>query len=53
MRKSAIGLGASVILLAAGVTIAKDKTFTGEVFDSQCAKEGSHSMMLKKRRHGR
>lgn len=48
MRKSAIGLGASLILLTAGVTIAKDKTFTGEVFDSQCAKEGSHAMMLKK-----
>lgn len=48
MRKSAIGLGASLILLAAGVTIAKDKTFTGEVFDSQCAKNSSHAMMLKK-----
>ncbi len=28
--------------------MAKDKTFSGEIFDSQCAKEGSHAMMLKK-----
>src|SRR5260370_9105288 len=31
---------------------AKDQTFTGEIMDSQCAKNGSHAMMLKKEGHG-
>lgn len=52
MRKIAIGAVASVMLLGAGFTLAKDKTFTGEVFDSQCSKMGSHEMMLKKEGHG-
>jgi len=48
MRKIAIGTIVSVMLLAAGLTLAKDKTFTGEIYDSQCAKEGSHAMMMAK-----
>ena len=48
MRKIAIGAVGSLILLAAGVAVAKDKTFSGEIFDSQCAKMGSHETMLKK-----
>ncbi len=48
MKKLAIPAVASVLLLAAGYSLAADKTFTGEIFDSQCAKEGSHAMMLKK-----
>ncbi len=48
MRKIAIGAVASVMFLGAGLTLAKDKTFTGEIYDSQCAKNGSHAMMLAK-----
>src|SRR5260370_39477731 len=48
MRKIAIGTVASVLLLGAGLTLAKDQTFTGEIYDSQCAKKGSHAMMLAK-----
>src|SRR5215471_16390145 len=48
MRKIAIVAAASVMLFGAGFALAKDQTFTGEVMDSQCAKNGSHEMMLKK-----
>lgn len=48
MKKIAIATVASVMFLAAGYTLAADKTFTGEIFDSQCAKMGSHEMMVKK-----
>lgn len=48
MRKIAIGIVTSMVLLGAGFAVAKDKTFTGEIYDSQCAKEGSHAMMLAK-----
>ncbi len=48
MRKMAIAAAASVMLFGAGFAMAKDQTFTGEVMDSQCAKNGSHAMMLKK-----
>jgi uncharacterized protein DUF5818 len=48
MKKIAIATVASVMLLAAEYTLAADKTFTGEIFDSQCAKMGSHEMMVKK-----
>ena len=39
---------AAFTLLVPGFAAAKDKTFSGEIMDSQCAKEGSHAMMLKK-----
>ncbi len=48
MRKIAIGAVATMMLFGASFTLAKDRTFTGEVFDSQCAKMGSHEMMVKK-----
>ncbi len=48
MRKMAIAAAASVMLFGAGFALAKDETFTGEVMDSQCAKNASHAMMLKK-----
>jgi len=48
MKKIAIATVATVMFFAAGYTLAADKTFTGEIFDSQCAKEGSHEMMIKK-----
>lgn len=39
----------TVLCLAAGpgVTRAADKTFTGEIMDSQCAQMGSHDNMMK------
>jgi hypothetical protein len=48
MRKMAIAVAASVMLFGAGFALAKDETFIGEVMDSQCAKNASHAMMLKK-----
>jgi hypothetical protein len=48
MKNVAVPAMASVLLLAASYAVAKDRTFTGEIFDSQCAKEGSHEMMIKK-----
>lgn len=39
---------ATFALLLPGFATAKDQTFRGEIMDSQCAKEGSHAMMLKK-----
>lgn len=48
MKKIAIGSFVFAMLLGAGMTPAKDQTFTGEIMDSQCAKNGSHAMMLAK-----
>ncbi len=48
MRKIAIGAIATVMLFGGGFSLAKEQTFTGEVYDSQCAKNASHEMMLKK-----
>lgn len=48
MRKTAVAMGASLLLLSAGLATAKDRTFSGEVMDSACAKEGSHEAMMKK-----
>ena len=39
---------AACMLLVPGFAAAKDKTFSGEIMDSQCAKNGSHAMMLAK-----
>jgi len=35
-------------LLLPGFAAAKDHTFSGEIMDSQCAKNASHAIMLKK-----
>lgn len=48
MRKIFTGAIAVAVLFGAGLALAKDKTFTGEIYDSQCAKMGSHEMMVKK-----
>lgn len=48
MSKIAVPLGASILLLGAGLAAAKDRTFSGEIMDSACAKEGSHEAMMKK-----
>lgn len=47
MKKLTIGVAACMLLVPGFVT-AKDKTFSGEIMDSQCAKMGSHETMLKK-----
>lgn len=37
-----------MFILNVGVAKAQSKTYTGEIMDSNCAKDGSHAMMLKK-----
>jgi Protein of unknown function (DUF5818) len=39
---------AACVLLAPGLAAAKDKTYNGEIMDSQCAKMGGHESMFKK-----
>ena len=46
--KIMFGTTASLLLLTAAFAAPKDQTFTGEISDSQCAKNTSHEMMLKK-----
>src|SRR5690242_3444279 len=48
MKKIAVALGVSALLLSPGFAVAKDKTYTGEIMDNQCAKVGSHEAMMKK-----
>lgn len=50
MKKTAIAVVTSLMLFGAGLTMAKDHTYTGEIMDSQCAKDGSHAKMMAK--HG-
>lgn len=47
MNKLAIAV-TTLLFLSPGFATAKDRTFTGEIMDSQCAKNGSHAQMLKK-----
>ena len=47
MKKLVLSVSACTLLMP-GFAAAKDKTFTGEIMDSQCAKNSSHAMMLKK-----
>ena len=47
MKKLVLSVGAWTLLMP-GFAAARDKTFTGEIMDSQCAKNSSHTMMLKK-----
>jgi hypothetical protein len=50
MQTKLFGWGMIVALALATVSFAapKDETYTGEISDSQCAKNASHEMMLKK-----
>lgn len=48
MKRIAGTLVAMFVLVSLSVAAPKEKTFTGEIMDSQCAKMGSHEMMLKK-----
>jgi hypothetical protein len=43
MKKLALGLGTLLIVTRLSVAGPKDKGFTGEIMDSQCAPMGSHS----------
>jgi uncharacterized protein DUF5818 len=47
MRKIAIATAALALLFGATFASAKDRTFTGEVYDNMCAAAGSHAAMLK------
>ena len=47
MKKLAMSV-ITCMLMVPGFAAAKDKTFSGEIMDSQCSKNGSHDMMLKK-----
>lgn len=50
MKRFTAGLASYLLCfcLAGGFAAAQNKTYSGEIMDSNCAKDGSHSMMLKK-----
>ena len=47
MKKLVLSVAACTLLVP-GFAAAKDKSFSGEIMDSQCAKNASHEAMLKK-----
>jgi len=49
MSKVGIGTIAAVLLLLASGYAQQERTFTGEIMDSLCAKDGSHAEMEKAR----
>ena len=48
MKERIIGLVGSLLLATVIFAAPKDSTYTGEIMDSQCAKNASHGPMLKK-----
>ena len=48
MKRTAATLLTTFVLVSLSLAAPKEKTFKGEIMDSQCAKMGSHAMMLKK-----
>jgi Protein of unknown function (DUF5818) len=49
MKRIVMAIAGSLVLVCSiGFTAAKDMTYSGEIMDSQCAKMGSHEMMMKK-----
>jgi len=48
MKKVAVSVMATVVLATLSFGAPKESTFTGEIMDSECAKVGSHEMMMKK-----
>ncbi len=48
MKKLGIALVGSLMLMIVTFAAPKDRTFTGQIMDSQCAKMGSHDAMIKK-----
>ena len=47
MKKLVMSIGACM-LLARGFAAAKDASFSGEIMDEACAKDGGHESMFKK-----
>jgi hypothetical protein len=47
MKKLVMSIGAGM-LLASGLAVANDTTFSGEIMDGACAKGGGHESMFKK-----
>lgn len=52
MKKLATTLIAVLVFASLSFAAPKQKTFTGEIMDSQCAKMGSHETMLKQQGMG-
>ena len=48
MKKFAASMIATMIFATMSFAAPKGRTFDGEIMDSQCAKMGSHDMMIKK-----
>ena len=48
MKKLAMGLVASLVLLGVSFAAQKESTFTGEISDRYCTKANSHEMMMKR-----
>ena len=48
MKRLAIGLIASLMLLGVSVAAQKESTFSGEISDRYCVKANSHEMMMKR-----
>lgn len=48
MRKLIIGLAGTFLLVTLSFAAPKDRTYSGEIMDNQCAKNASHGPMLKK-----
>jgi hypothetical protein len=49
MKKVAVSIMATLVLATMSFGAQKESsTFTGEIMDSECAKVGSHEMMMKK-----
>jgi len=48
MKKLASGLVAALLLTGISMAAPKDKTYAGQIMDSDCAKMGSHEEMMKK-----
>lgn len=48
MKRLASGLVTALLLTGVSLAAQKDKTYTGQIMDSDCAKMGSHEGMMKK-----
>ncbi len=48
MKKLIFGVVGSLMLLTVSFAAPKDSVYSGEIMDSECAKNASHAMMLKK-----
>ena len=48
MKRLFVLLAALLVFSLAGLAAQKEKTYSGEIMDSACAKAGSHAAMMKK-----